>query len=266
MEPPMPLPPTPDWSSRRQSLHALQGLVAPPQGWAENVTDRHLTLDDLITAAVSGYLAAFPDGEPVEFEDRGVSCLFDLTDTPDAGRTPRVVAAWGSSAPPSGPRDRSRQAGFPLSSNLVGRGYERGHLLAHASGGGLDENLFPQSGHINQGRSPAGRFYRRLERLAAQHPGCLLFHRLIYGDGTDVPDLTQFTVALPTSVHTGTFDNRPDAWTPPSTRETCSRTGLPSRRTDGLSRRTGHRPRPTRTHPRPPQRAATRRPARPTPN
>jgi hypothetical protein len=63
----------------------------------------------------------------------------------------------------------------------------------------MDENLFAQAAHVNQGRSPAGRAYRRLERLAASRPGRLLFHRLIYGDGTDVPDLTQLTVGLPTA-------------------------------------------------------------------
>jgi hypothetical protein len=105
---------------------------------------------------------------------------------------------------PTGPRRRSRQAGFPLSSAWAGRGYERGHLLAHAAGGGLDENLFAQASHVNRGHA-----YRRLEHLATSHPGCLLFHRLIYGDGTAVPDLTQLTVGLPTATHTGTFDNRP---------------------------------------------------------
>ena len=82
-------------------------------------------------------------------------------------------------------------------------------LLAHAIGGGLEENLFAQAGHINQGRSRAGRAYQDLERLAIRHKGSLVFHRLIYGDGADVPDLNQLTIGLPTSTHIGTFDNRP---------------------------------------------------------
>jgi hypothetical protein len=90
--------------------------------------------------------------------------------------------------------------------------------MGHASGGGLDESLFAQASHVNQGRSPAGRAYRHLERLAASHPGCLIFHRLIYGDDTDVPDLTQLTVGLATALHEGTFDNRPLAYASPTGR------------------------------------------------
>jgi len=200
------------WPSDRAALHASQGVVGPPQEWVEVEASSHdLVLDELVDVAAHGYYAAFPGSELVEFDDRGASYLFDLTDDPAMGRTPRTVAAWGRSSVPTGPRQRSRQAGFPLSSALAGRGYERGHLLAHAAGGGLDENLFAQASHVNQGRSAAGHGYRRLERLATSHPGCLLFHRLIYGDGTAVPDLTQLTVGLPTATHTGTFDNRPRA-------------------------------------------------------
>lgn len=173
------------------------------------MTRSALAPDDLIDLAAEGYYAAFPHSELVEFDDHGVSYLFDLTDASDADRTPRVVAAWGISSVPAGGRKRSRQAGFPLSTELAARGYERGHLLAHATGGGLDENLFAQASDVNQGCSPAGRAYRRLERLASSHPGCLLFHRLIYGDGTEVPDLTQLTIALSGTLYVGTFDNRP---------------------------------------------------------
>jgi hypothetical protein len=194
-------------------VHALQGVIAPSQGWVEVVgSGDEPVLDELVEAAGRGYRAAFPLSELVEFDDRGSSYLFDLTDDPIVDRQPRVVAAWGRSSAPQGRRMRSRQAGFPLPPALAGRGYERGHLLAHATGGGLDENLFAQAGHVNQGRSSAGRVYRRLERLAEKHVGSLLFHRLIYGDGTDVPDLTQLTVGVPTGTHTGTFDNRPGTW------------------------------------------------------
>lgn len=202
-----------EWPSVRSTLHRLQCVSGPPQGWVAAV-DHHRdnALDELVENAAEGYRAAFPDSELLEFDVRGASYLFDVADDRAAGRSPRVVAAWGRSVAPHGPRDRSRQAGFPLPADLLGLGYERGHLLAHATGGGLDENLFAQASHVNQGRSPAGRFYRRLERLAASHPGCLIFHRLIYGDGTDVPDLTQLTVGLAAALHTGTFDNRPQAW------------------------------------------------------
>jgi hypothetical protein len=122
------------------------------------------------------------------------------------------VAAWTCAHPAPAPRDRSRQAHFPLPPALAQAGYERGHLIAHATGGGLDANVFAQARHVNQGWSPNGRHYRQLERLAAAHPGCLVFHRLVYGDGTDIPDLSELTVIVDGQTHRGLFDNRPSAW------------------------------------------------------
>jgi hypothetical protein len=131
-------------------------------------------LEKLLEAATDGYRAAFPSSELVEFDDGGSSYLFDLTDDSTVARAPRVVAAWRRTSVAATPRNRSRQAGFPVSPALAGRGYERGHLLAHSAGGGLDENLFAQASHVNQGRSPGGRAHRQMERLAASHPGSLL--------------------------------------------------------------------------------------------
>src|ERR1700686_2889466 len=56
------------------------------------------------------------------------------------GREDRVVAAFGRSLRAGVARPASRIAGFPGSD---GRG-DRGHFLAHASGGGVDINLFHQ--------------------------------------------------------------------------------------------------------------------------
>src|SRR5207244_4085471 len=119
---------------------------------------------------------------------------------------PRTVAAWSHARAPVASRDRSRQAGFPLPRAFADAGYERGHLMAHAAGGGLDANVFAQAWHVNQGRSPQGRRYRQLERLAAANPGCQVFHRLIYGDGSDVPDLTELTVVVDGRAQQGVFD------------------------------------------------------------
>jgi hypothetical protein len=236
----------PDWLPERSELHVLQGVVGPIEGWVEWATPGgEPTLSELIEVAVGGYCAAFARSELVEFDDRGSTYLFDTADDPAAGRTPRVVAAWGLSSTATGRRQGSRQAGFPLSAALIAQGYERGHLLAHAIGGGLDENLFAQASHVNQGRSPAGRAYRALERLAPRHPGSLVFHRLIYGDGTDVPDLNQLTVGLPTSTHTGTFDNRPR---PPAAQPTSTRAAVPSSCSDGVPAQPGRRERLSRAH------------------
>jgi hypothetical protein len=84
----------------------------------------------------------------------------------------RVVAVWGRSRPALSRRDRSRLAGFlpnPLSWSQVD--FDRGHLVAHAAGGALDLNLFPQAASLNRGRSAEGRVWRRMENYAARHPG-----------------------------------------------------------------------------------------------
>ncbi len=70
----------------------------------------------------------------------------------------RTVAVWGRSARPARRRDRARISGFipnPPAWSSVGR--DRGHLVAHAAGGDLDLNLFPQVAPLNRGRTDAGR-------------------------------------------------------------------------------------------------------------
>jgi hypothetical protein len=83
-------------------------------------------LEKLLEAATDGYRAAFPSSELVEFDDGGSSYLFDLTDDSTVARAPRLVAAWRRTSVAATPRNRSRQAGFPVSPALAGRGYERG--------------------------------------------------------------------------------------------------------------------------------------------
>jgi hypothetical protein len=61
-------------------------------------------------------------------------------------------------------------------------GLDRGHLVAHAAGGGVDLNLSPQAISLNRGRSAEGRVWRKMERYAATHPGTPLFVRPIYAD------------------------------------------------------------------------------------
>lgn len=75
-------------------------------------------------------------------------------------------------------RDASRIRGFPGSDERR----DRGHFLAHASGGGLDINLFHQNALLNRGWSPEGRRYRQMEQYAARHEGTLFFSRPIYED------------------------------------------------------------------------------------
>lgn len=126
------------------------------------------------------------------------------------GREPRTVAAWGRVPAHVDPRDRSRHAGFPMSEALTAAGYDKGHLIARATGGGYDANIFAQAWQVNQGRSADGRRFRRLETLAAGNPDALFLARLIYADETAVPSAVHLLVALlGRPVQQGLFTNTP---------------------------------------------------------
>jgi hypothetical protein len=106
------------------------------------------------------------------------------------GREDRLVAAFGRSRRAAGSRPASRIAGFPGSD---ARG-DRGHFLAHASGGGADINLFHQDTGLNRGWSPQGKRYRAMERYCATHPGTFCFSRPVYTDETARPTELEFGV------------------------------------------------------------------------
>lgn len=135
----------------------------------------------------------------LEVELASLTYLFDAAPSLRAEKAPaaddRVVAVWGHSAAPTRPRERARLAGFlPGAERWSQRGQDRGHLIAHAAGGGLDSNLFPQARAVNRGWSPAGRRWRRLERYAARHPGSGIFVRPIYLDRGWVPAVLEHGV------------------------------------------------------------------------
>jgi hypothetical protein len=136
--------------------------------------------------------------------------LFDAAPTlrgSSAGED-RVVATWGRSSRPTAPRDRSRMAGFlPGRAQWADRGRDRGHLIAHGAGGGLDINLVPQVASLNRGRSPQGKRWRALERYAAERPGTPLFVRPVYADGTWVSSAIEFGLLRDGALHTELFTN-----------------------------------------------------------
>lgn len=138
---------------------------------------------------LAAYRAATPwTAEVLEIPQGELVFLFDAAPTlkraPESGDD-RVVAVWGRSHAPTEPRDRARLAGFlpnPLSWSRAE--LDRGHLVAHTAGGGLDLNLFPQVSALNRGRSREGRLWRRMEDQAARNPGTPLFVRPVYCDST----------------------------------------------------------------------------------
>ncbi len=133
------------WPGDRARLHSLQLAYVAAAEYIEPGQVLPDVLECLGNAAATACAAAFPDAELVTFTIAGIGFLFDHSTS--AERAPRTVAAWTNALSTPASRDGSGQAGFPLSPTLAEAGYERGHLIAHASGGGLDENLFAQARH-----------------------------------------------------------------------------------------------------------------------
>ncbi len=127
----------------------------------------------------------------------------------------RLVAVHGRSRPVQRPRDGSRMRRFPLGpaelarAGLRGR-YDRGHYLAHAAGGGLDVNLFPQLADVNRGWSERGKVYRSMERTCLSRPGTYSFARPIYTTRTDHPFLVEFGLVEDARLRVELFPNCQD--------------------------------------------------------
>jgi hypothetical protein len=73
---------------------------------------------------------------------------------------------------------------------------DRGHFLAHATGGELDINLFPHRAELNRGTSVAGRRFREMERYVAATEGTFFYHLPRYDDETWIPSELEFGVLV----------------------------------------------------------------------
>jgi hypothetical protein len=128
--------------------------------------------------------------------ENGLTYSFDATPSP-AQHEPdnRVVAVWGVSGRPVGPRDAVRLRGFPSPSGKSTEPLDRGHLAAHCFGGEEEGiNLIPQDRDLNRGWSDEGRIWRRLENDLSARPGTQFFVRPIYDDNSDFPAFIEFGV------------------------------------------------------------------------
>ncbi len=176
--------------------------------WADDATAPDAE-DRIAERAWQAYMDRWPNGELLRFPFGGADFWYDTSDD-SSGRESRTVAGWTRIPDTVQPRDVKRQRGYPLPPALTARGFERGHVIARASGGGLDVNLFPQAWQINQGRGLEGREFRRLERLAAASPGALQVTRLLWTDDTNIPTYVHVVVAVPgREVVQGVFTNEP---------------------------------------------------------
>lgn len=145
--------------------------------------------------------ATTAENEPYLYvvEESGFSYVWDLAS--DAIRSSpsghgvlvedRLVAAHGRSAPSVRRRDegrlrrRTRGAVEGLGSSC----FDRGHVIGHSLGGGLDINIVPQLAIVNRGRR-----WRRLERYCVAHPGTYCFVRLFYTGVSAHPAVFEYGV------------------------------------------------------------------------
>src|SRR5688500_5251347 len=159
---------------------------------------------ELLGALEDAWLSAYwdasiHDSNVLKFEDAGFHFLFDQTSATGSATEDRLVVGYGISSAPRTARDASRMRGF-LGGRLeiAGKGvFDKGHVLAHEVGGGLDANLFPQRTELNRGRSARGKIYRRMERYVATHPGTFAFSRLWYSDSSWVPSALEYGILMP---------------------------------------------------------------------
>lgn len=91
----------------------------------------------------------------------------------------RVVAAWGESVKNREERDKSRMSGYPRPERKEDH---RGHLIAHASGGGYDLNLVAMDQGVNLGKP-----LREMEKYCAANPGTPYFIRMFYDGNSERP-------------------------------------------------------------------------------
>jgi len=137
----------------------------------------------------------------LQFNDNGFEFLFDFSSElvtkgivpVDQAVEDRVVAVFGRAQSNSRKRDADRMKGFlGPSSKVFGNNYDKGHFIAHALGGGLDVNLFPQRRDVNRGWSTRGRVFRAMERYCSENPGTFCFLRPIYCDRSWRPYLIEY--------------------------------------------------------------------------
>ena len=158
--------------------------------WAEIYTAQNPHPPNLSVTTVDGFEYVFDSPEHLilagEIDER-------------AAVADRLVAVHGRTALLHQGRDESRIRPFPLGPvdprvGLEGGAYDRGHLMGHALGGGLDINLIPQVAATNRGGSDAGRRFRSMERYAAGHPGIYCFARPLYAGFSGHPLVLEYGV------------------------------------------------------------------------
>lgn len=167
---------------------------------------------ELVEPWLEGYDSMTPwVAEVMEISQGSLTYLFDSTPTMSGAATgdDRVVAVWGLSAAVDAPREKGRQAGFiPVPDKWSQAGMDRGHFVAHAAGGGMDMNFFPQARGLNRGTTESGKVWKAMERETITRPGTPLFVRPLYDDGSWAPTLIDYGVLVDRRLWWERFENR----------------------------------------------------------
>jgi hypothetical protein len=153
-------------------LGAYRRLMAQCGGEVNDPAALARLREGLVALAAARYRGATAGRtELVEFDDRGISFLFDCA-------LERAVLIHGISAPAApNSRDTSYHRGFvPMPP-----GYDKGHAAARGQGGFEGgPNYFPQLRSVNQRRSERGNLWRDIEDYVRRHAGMFFCVRLIY--------------------------------------------------------------------------------------
>jgi hypothetical protein len=175
-----------------------------PDGWDGFVRDA------LVPLWLDAYDAAAPWATQVlEIPQGALAYLFDMGPSMGDVGDDRVVAVWGRSIAAAAPRDRTRQAGFiPVPEKWSKAGYDRGHFVSRAAGGGMDMNFFPQAKGLNQGHGLGGGVWRALERETVARPGTPLLVRPTYGGDGWVPEFIDYCIVVDDELRVERFRNR----------------------------------------------------------
>jgi len=126
-----------------------------------------------------------------EVEQNGFTYVYDI----ESGRP---VCVYGRSRSPSATRDTTRQRGTPLARTTD----DRGHIIAHSMGGGMDINMIGQDRTINRGSD-----WRAIERRAAANPGTPVAVRLRYQGNADRPSRIDYAYEDADGLTVARFDN-----------------------------------------------------------
>lgn len=108
----------------------------------------------------------------------------------------RVIGAFGISNMNVNQNNRKIMRNYLGASTKAyahfGNNFDKGHFIAHLSGGPIDINLFPQRRDVNRGWSTEGKKYRAMEKHIAANPGTFVFSRPVYNDFSCCPAFIEY--------------------------------------------------------------------------